>query len=73
MKLDDLEKYFSGEEIPKIFKLNHYTTITDTEKFISNYIQILRENSGNMNFMDHFLRLVELQRVWEEHKKSANQ
>lgn len=65
MTLDQLEQWFKDNPTPKQVKLNRYSVITDTDKFIKSHLNVLKLHSGNRAYMAYYERLVELKKVSE--------
>lgn len=64
--LDDLEQWFKDNPPPKEVRLNRYSVITDTDKFIKSHISVLRAHSGNKGYMPYYERLIQLKKVCED-------
>ena len=56
--IEELENFFSGIQIPtQPVKLNRYSTIIDTSKFIAGHLTTVKRNNGNKTFLPYLNRL----------------
>jgi len=63
-EITELEKYYAGVILPsQEVKLNEWTTILDTHKFVNSHFATVKENNGNPVFLPYMERLNELIRV----------
>lgn len=59
--VEDLIKFFDNRVIPsERIRLNECTIISDPEKFIQSYIEIVKANNGKETFKPYFDRLNKL-------------
>lgn len=67
--LHEIKDYLSNNEVPTQLKLNEYTYITDSKKFIESHLKTLERNTGNRTFMPYYERLCDFYKLvkqWQE-------
>jgi hypothetical protein len=60
VQLTIIEDYFKNTEIPKEIRLNEYSVITDTKKYIDSQLVILKTHPKNSAFTAYYERLLAL-------------
>lgn len=55
--LQEIKQYLSNTELLPQIKLNEYTYISDSKKFIESHITTLERNTGNRTFLPYYERL----------------
>jgi len=59
MKLDEIEAYLAGVELPtEHIRISDCEVIVDAKRFVESHIQTLRKNSGKRAFLPHYNRLL---------------
>jgi hypothetical protein len=71
MTLAEIEEYLKEKVLPKTMYLDDGVNIVDCDKFVSGTIVMLKERTGNRNYMpyyEHLLKFVSKLREIEEKK-----
>ena len=58
MDINELEVWFNNTNLPSEIILNGHTKIKNVDRMVKTHIAYLRNNSGNLNYMPYYERLL---------------